>query len=487
MRGTPVRQVDFRGGVNTKASPELVGQNEARDARNVVSTTRGSIRKRDGCSTFSSPAAECATLAPSEATAARVLVGVTTANDIIKIDSGGTAASIKGAATSTVTKWSVASMPPIGGQGPVYMMNGTDTPLQWTGAGNVATWTAAAGTLPNGKYIIAHGNRMWVANVPAAGTSDPGSTLYWSDLGDPRTWTAANVNMLDPNDGDEITGLGKVGSYLLVFKRRKTFLIYDSDIGANRRISDSVGCCSNRSITETPSGTFFLTLDRGVYRTDGSRMDLVSDNVAPTISALSTTQREGAAGAFFNDHYYLSAGSVTLDYDATLGSWWLHDFVANQWAVMRFSSSTDLYAANASVAKVSKAFVSGTTQDNSANFTAYWKGPWQTFGAPFLRKRLRGLRLDGIGPLDVYLAQNFQAGQSLVAAGVCPTTSTTFGGTDTFGGSYLYGDASTTQEAKVYGLGDGGVSRAWSVVFQAATNTAMEVDGYTMLYSSRRN
>jgi hypothetical protein len=29
VRGTPVRQVDFQGGINTKAAPYLVGKDEA--------------------------------------------------------------------------------------------------------------------------------------------------------------------------------------------------------------------------------------------------------------------------------------------------------------------------------------------------------------------------------------------------------------------------------------------------------------------------
>ena len=54
MRGQPVRYIDFRGGLNTLDSDYLVGENECRDCRNMVSTTRGSIRKRDGHTTFSS-------------------------------------------------------------------------------------------------------------------------------------------------------------------------------------------------------------------------------------------------------------------------------------------------------------------------------------------------------------------------------------------------------------------------------------------------
>ena len=89
MRGVPARFVDFHKGVNTKAAPYQVDSKEARDVRNFVSTTRGALKKRNGCQNFSAPAAELLSLIPSEATASKVLIG-THATDIFTIDSGGT-------------------------------------------------------------------------------------------------------------------------------------------------------------------------------------------------------------------------------------------------------------------------------------------------------------------------------------------------------------------------------------------------------------
>jgi hypothetical protein len=66
---------------------------------------------------------------------------------------------------------------------------------------SASNWTAASGTLPNGKYVLYHGGRVWVAGMAAYGAvSDPGSTLVFSDVRDPRAWPAANVVQFDPND-----------------------------------------------------------------------------------------------------------------------------------------------------------------------------------------------------------------------------------------------------------------------------------------------
>src|ERR1044072_6768075 len=103
MRGTPYRFVDFRGGLNTKAAPYLVDENECRDCLNVVSTVRGSIKKRNGNSTF------CSTFAGSPAFITSLFglyVGSTSliatgGTKIYSISTGGTATDITGAASLT--------------------------------------------------------------------------------------------------------------------------------------------------------------------------------------------------------------------------------------------------------------------------------------------------------------------------------------------------------------------------------------------------
>lgn len=494
MRGQTIRFVDFRGGVNTKAAPYLVAENECRDCRNVVSTVRGSIRKRNGCQTFSTPAAELHTLVPLEATATNYLIGVSN-SAFSRIESNGTATAIAKDAAVTQTsglRYSFVQAPIQSSQGPLYGSNGTDTPIYYAGSGDIELWTLASGTVPRPKHLATHANRVWGANLTGGtgvygSVSDAGSALVFSELGDPRTFPTANIVLLDPNDGDEITGLGKVGPYLVAFKRRKTFVIYDGDTGANRRISDTIGCTAAKSIAEGPQGLFFLTPDRGVYRTGGQALELVSDNIAPTLDGLTGSQKAATQGVVHDDHYYLSApGSFTADLDLTLGSWWLHSYAPNAWARMTFTDDDELYASNNGIARVSKAFVSGVHQDNAANYTAYWKGPWQSFKTPYLRKRMRQIHLDGTGPLDLYVARDFNAGSDLADSNLLVVTSETFGGSGYFGSpdTGTFGGASDTQEDEVYTLG---VGRSWSVIFQAATDSAMEIDAYAMSITPRKD
>lgn len=504
MRPNPFYSQGFQGGLNTRDASYDVEQNQARDLLNVLGTTHGAVRKREGNTTLATTASALLSLLPVEVTATKYLIGQG-GTAFYKIDAAGTVTTITGTTTPTAgARWSHIQAQAITGQGPVYLSNGVDTPQQWTGSGNLADWTAVSGNLPNGKYLKTMNNRTWVAGMaaytPSGGSAvaDPGSTLVFSAIGDSRTWPAQNVVQFDPNDGDFITGLASVGPYLLVFKRRKVFVVYDLDTGANRRLTDNTGCVAPRSIVETPQGTFFLSLDRGVYTTDGAHLTLVSDVIRPTIDAILPAQRASAAGAFHNNHYYLSVSLVntsapdtTLDFDTTLGSWWKHSFAANQFAVWTPSTKQQLYAAPPA-SRVDNCLVAGTFTDNGAGFQAYWTGAWMSpsyfrrriIQTPDYKKRLRGVRFDGSGVLNLSLAKDFSGSPTFVKAFDFTGTQTVYGGVDTYGGGGTFGDPQGTQQGRAFSMG---TARTFSLQWGSeATSTAgWEVENFIMLMADR--
>jgi hypothetical protein len=497
VRGTPIPNTDFTGGINTKAAPYLVAQNEARDARNVVSTVRGSVKKRNGnlsfCTSFTGSPANLMSLFPMQTTTVLITTGGT---KIYSISTGGVSTDITGGASLTTgLRWEFIEAPASGGLGPLWGMNGTDTPKHWTGAGNIGDWTATVGAVPNGTMCLYLRNRVFVAGVGA----NP-NRLYFSNIGNPRDWPVANVVDFDPSDGDAITGLGTAGSYLLVFKRSKTYVVTDLDIGTNRMVSSTTGCVAHRSISESPMGTFFLTADKGVMVTNGQTLKQLSLNITPTLDGIVAAQRQNACGSFFNDHYYLSVctsgstNNITLDYDSQLNSWWFHSNNANQFARWRPSSTPQLHAAQSGAATVDQCYVSGTTQDNGANFLVYWQGPWFTasglyrhhaWNQPYVRKRVRQIRVDGHGVMDMYLAKDFAGGGTILLSNVFDLpTGTLFGGANSFGGIGIFGDVPSQSMGTAYSLG---VARAFSVQFQSQSSSDMEVDSYTMFVQARTN
>lgn len=494
MRGAPaIFEQPGRGGVNLQDAPYTLKDYEARDARNVVSTSRGAVRKRDGAVTFATPGVALTSLFASQSP--RYLIGAG-GTLIYSIDPAGTVAVIATGMTSGLA-WQWVSAPASGGQGPVWGMNGTDTPRQWTGAGNTAVWTAAAGVLPNGRYLIYAANRVFVAGMSAYGTlSDPGSALVFSNLADPRDWPAANVVLFDPGDGDAITGLGTVGPMVLVFKSGKAWVVYDTDTGANRRLAESVGCVSHRTIVETPDGTFFLSKDHGVMVTNGSSVRRVSDRVLPLIESMSQAKRASATARYFNDHYYLcfptggAGNDVMLDYDAKADVWWIHTLPEQDLAVWESGAVPQLYGAKATSALVDRLFVGGQTQDNGQSFASYWNGPFHAFGKPHLRKRMRQIAFDGSGRIQLSITRDFRRSQSLQGEKSFGTDVGAFGVNDTslfavndtpeqyFGGVYEVAQARVANP---------GVARAWSIQFGNQTADDFEVDSYTCLLTERTN
>ena len=501
----PVPFQDFSGGLNTLNQPYLVTSNEARDLSNVQGTTAGAIVKRNGLVTFATPANVFTSLAPLESVNPVVLVGASTTH-IYSIATNGTVSAIRGP-LSSATPWAFVSAPVVAGDGPLYGMNGTDTPVQWSGTGSANSWVAVHGTVPNGTYMIYHQNQVFVAGVAA----NP-SRLFWSGIADPTDWDPANLagagfEDFDPNDGQAITGIGVVGPYVIVFKPRKAWVLISPATGQSRQLSDNVGCVSHRSICTGAEGTYFLSEDRGVFVTNGSKLEPISDKIQPTLDAVAPALRSQAAATYFDGHYYLSVSlggstnDTTLDYDAKLSaatrqpSWWKHSFGSNQFAIWHPTTGNDqLYSAKATSAIVDQCFVPGITVDNGTPFTWTWRGAWQSpvfyrhkvYPATWFRKNLRQLRIQGAGTVDVSLAKNFAAAETLIEPNVfTSTTSSTFGGSTTFGGAnQLFGGSGSILEARLFSLG---VAEQFSVVFSATSTTQDLVVLYLMLVAYRKD
>lgn len=381
--------------------------------------------------------------------------------------------------------------------------------------------------VPNGKYMVFAGNRIWMAgmsdDISAVRFSETAAIGEGGEQADPSAWPKNNVVRFAASDGQPITGLGIWGPYVLVFKERKTWVIHNLDSGENRQIADTIGCVSHRSIVESAMGTFFLTADQGVYVTDGTKLQEMSYKVRPTILAINPAKRENAAGAYFNNHYYLSYASGasntnnrTLDYDAQLKSWWLHDLAGNQWTVWEpVTGETFLYVIPPKAkAGVVKAFDPTTFQDSGVNYVgnevlgSYWYGPWEPFAyyvarhrikAPFLKKRIRQVHFDGEGEIQPILFKNFHVGGTQEPAVVAnlpmsePEAPVNFSATaDHWAegtghwseGESIWGGAAETNDARIYAAG---VARVWGVGWGNNSKEGFLVNSYTLAATFRKS
>ena len=482
--------------MNTRDNAYLIADSQARDLQNVQGTPAGAIVKRSGLVSFATPADVLTSLFACEATASPFLIGAGTTK-LYSIASDGTIATIKTGLTSG-ERWEFITAPAVSSQGPLFGMNGADTPQQWTGSSTTGDWTNTSGSVdvPNGTMLVSSLNQIFVAGV-----STTPSRLYWSAIGDPTNWDSASdlgagFMDLDPDDGQAISGLGVVGPYVMVCKPRKIWFLIDPASATVRQLSNNVGCVAHRSIATGAAGTYFLSEDR-VYLTNGSKLQPVSDIIQPTVDSIQAGLRSQAAGACFNTHYYLSVpltgtdNDTTLDWDETLQSWWKHSFGSNQMAIWHLNDEAGLYSAKSTDKFVDQAFVSGTMQDNGTDFEWVWRGPWQSpiffrhksYQVPFSRKRLRQLRVDGSGNVDFSIAKDFAGAETLWQSDIFSyeNTTDTFAGSGTFGGDGLFGTPSAS-EARLFTMG---VARAFSFVFSATSSDPGEVTGY-MTYTHVR-
>lgn len=112
------------------------------------------------------------------------------------------------------------------------------------------------------------------------------SRVYWSNVGDPKTWTSANFVDVRLNDGDVITGLSCLGTDLIIYKTNSIWRLSTTttvisgtvSLGPLTMITDRCGCIGPLSHDVMPDGTLvFISSDGHLYQTDGaSFVDLSS-------------------------------------------------------------------------------------------------------------------------------------------------------------------------------------------------------------------
>ncbi len=133
---------------------------------------------------------------------------------------GSTAATFPGAAYKgrihyqlpANTRWSYAVVNDI-----FCFTNGNDDVQKYTGgtyASAIDSTNAVAA-----RYCIEYANRLVLADMKLSGIRSP-YTIKWSKEGDPTTWTGTTAGESDLlQTEDVITGMGRAGSSLIVYKR----------------------------------------------------------------------------------------------------------------------------------------------------------------------------------------------------------------------------------------------------------------------------
>jgi hypothetical protein len=269
------RSSNFVLGTNDSGAPDEIREQEvSRLINGRVSLQGGSIIRRGGTWSPNDAAVDAGFVSNLPvgaiewelASGAKQIVVLNRFNRrLLYSDDGGVTWAIGGAMGSGSTvkdkRWSFAVVRE-GSQNTLCMAGGFTTSYQWDGS----TLSAISG-IPSGvRFLATHGNRLI-----AAGHAGP--AVVASKVADVDDWSIASGGwtvQATTHDGDEeITGLFKLGSVIMVFKRESVgyiegfgYTTLQVETGA-QGISRSVGCIAHRSIAPLgDSGVMWLS-ERG--------------------------------------------------------------------------------------------------------------------------------------------------------------------------------------------------------------------------------
>lgn len=112
------------------------------------------------------------------------------------------------------------------------------------------------------KFLCWHLSRMFAADS---------STVYYSKVGLPESFDPEFTELVNPDDGQVITGLHSAGGILLVFKSRGIYGIFGDDPNSwyVRQLDADTGCTSHRSILTIEGATYWWSI-RGPMRLQDS-------------------------------------------------------------------------------------------------------------------------------------------------------------------------------------------------------------------------
>jgi hypothetical protein len=327
----------FKGGLNTKVGAFELPDNCMSAAQNVY-VYGDKLYKMSGSAKINSVALNSGATVTGLCdwqTAAQTRYLVIVAGNKIYSDTnlGTTPSDITGGATIVAgNQHTFASLNNI-----LAICGGSDTPLQWTGTGNVSS---LSGTPPVGSLVTTANNFMFIS-----GNSTNPSTFWWSNPSDPNTWPAGSSLNFRQSDGDIITAIAPLNYNLIIFKRRSTGLLYTQTntvsgitvLGPLTQINTAVGCAGSQAWDTLPDGRLVvfgidghLRLFDGATYTDISDPAMPASNIQPLLDSCNLARFQYACVKVYSqlNQVWLSVSTAG---NSTNDSIFIYDYVQQAW------------------------------------------------------------------------------------------------------------------------------------------------------------
>lgn len=306
--------------------------------------------------------------------------------------------------------------------GKLYIFNGVETTHSWDGAAVTlnSCLTDLGTSIPTGKYAIYWKNYMFVWGGVTLSTTVVEDTCYFSNLGDPDTFTTGtDYFYVGRKDGQIGTGITALESFLIFGKERSIHILTGSNPGEWKLsgtvnnlvlISEGIGVASHRSMVQVGDDIWFMGSDgliRSLRRNENATTPLtgiVCSNIFTTLAGANSTYLSKVAAvqyngrvyfAFpngssaYNDRVVVADTTITLDKPMNPHPWVIYTgWHPAVWAIYTPSATPQLYYGEASADSLSFQAESGTS-DNTAAIDFDYKGPMVDLKAPDQRKTYR--------------------------------------------------------------------------------------------------
>lgn len=241
----------FAGGVNIRDAVNSLQPNELRRAENVILDERGGVAKRLGVlsvGTFGSSTDRVLSMYTFYRPGLTPQLLMHTSAGILYYTADATANPITWVQITT----GLSTTQPLSFEtfvGKVWFCDGVSNYASWDGS----TYAAYA-SAPKGKYLRLWKDTMWVSGV--LGVPD---RVYASNAGDPTIFGVSSWVDIAHGDGDLTTSLATDEIFLIIFKRSRSFVMYDPVTFANRIADHEKGCESHASCVHFENNLYFIT------------------------------------------------------------------------------------------------------------------------------------------------------------------------------------------------------------------------------------
>ncbi len=361
--------LNFSGGMNVKASPLIIKDNECELILNYNLNKLGALTRRNGYIIF-------ATQPVVNKTIAGLFGGFSVNNrsnfQFMSVNNSGDTARVTyynsaGTWTATDDASQAPFKPTTGAATELYMtrfvsflnyvfrLNGGNAPVSFLSTAPATSTTvnltdvetsAALAIAPSVGAVFqdrVYFNRIadgFLSRLYYSTTGTSGSTITWDT--DTVTGQWFDVN---PDDGDFITALENNGNRLLIFKNFSMYRWTFGQVEADRIIG--VGTTSQESVkTNFDLGVTFFANPKGVYAYTDGRPKLISRKIQDYIDAVSNWKY--VAGGVDIDHYYLSVGDLTVNGRTITNAVFSYDIPLDAWTIYSLGVKPTVWAEMAS-------------------------------------------------------------------------------------------------------------------------------------------